>query len=103
MSDQDSRSGSNVGVVILVALLVPAVICCGGVLLFGAGIFSFRMQAQPPQVNFAPQPMPVPQAMPMPVETPQEGPAETATSEDISEPSADPDVKTEPDPLNDSK
>jgi hypothetical protein len=46
MSD-DRSSGSNAGVVIIVALLVLAVPCCGGVALLGLGVFSYRAAARP--------------------------------------------------------
>jgi hypothetical protein len=46
----DRSSGSNAGVVIIVALLVLAVPCCGGVALLS--VFSYRsVEVAPPQVD----------------------------------------------------
>jgi hypothetical protein len=55
----DRSSGSNAGVVIIVALLVLALPCCGGVALLGLGVFSFRAASIPAQqpVMIAPMPM----------------------------------------------
>ena len=47
MGDERS-SGSNAGIVILIALLVLAVPCCGGAALLGLGVFSFRSVGPPP-------------------------------------------------------
>lgn len=58
MGDERS-SGSNAGAVILIALLVLALPCCGGVALLGLGVFSFRAAAVP-----AAQPPPPVQAAP---------------------------------------
>lgn len=61
MGDERS-SGSNAGIVILIALLVLAVPCCGGAALLGLGVFSFRSVAEPMQ------PVDVQMAPPMMVE-----------------------------------
>jgi hypothetical protein len=47
MGHDERSSGSNAGVVILIALLVLAVPCCGGVALLGLGVFSFRAASAP--------------------------------------------------------
>ena len=60
MGDERS-SGSNAGVVIIIALLVLALPCCGGVALLGLGVFSFRSLSRP----VAPPPPPVQAAPPM--------------------------------------
>ena len=63
MGDQDARSGSNVGVVIVVALLVLAVPCCGGLAVLGLGLFGVRSVARPAPVIAPPiqvQPAPAP-------------------------------------------
>lgn len=46
MGDERS-SGSNAGIVILIALVVLAVPCCGGLALFGLGAFTFRSVGPP--------------------------------------------------------
>jgi hypothetical protein len=94
----DRSSGSNAGVVILIALLVPAVLCCGGAAFLGLGVFTFRaaeMRPVPMNVQLAPQ-MPEEalelQPLPdVPVEPDQHLPAEADPSfKDLlpSEPSA---------------
>ena len=60
MGDQRS-SGSNAGAVILIALLVLALPCCG-VALLGLGVFSFRAAAVPAA---PPPPRPPMQAAPL--------------------------------------
>lgn len=92
MSDKNSDSGSNTGVVIFIAVLVLAIPCCGGgVALFGLAWVGYRSQAQPAQVNFGPPPVQMPkQAMP-PMIVPEAVPEEAALKEDISEPQIDPD------------
>src|SRR5688572_24779276 len=68
MSDKDSRSGGNAGVVILIAALVLAVPCCGGLALVGAALFGIRtsVRSAPPQMLAPARPLPAPQAMPLP-------------------------------------
>jgi hypothetical protein len=60
MGDERS-SGSNAGVVIVIALLVLALPCCGGVALLGLGVFSLRSvsrpAAPPPPTMQAPPPI----------------------------------------------
>jgi hypothetical protein len=56
MGERESQSGSNAGVVILIAVLAVAVICGGGVVLLGLGLFSVRAVHQPTPV-MAPPPI----------------------------------------------
>jgi hypothetical protein len=91
----DRSSGSNAGVVIIVALLVLALPCCGGVALLGLGVFSFRAAAVPnprPPVMVAPPPMAT-DAIMEPV-APDEAPPTEPPSLDTPPPAGD--AKSEP-------
>jgi hypothetical protein len=74
MGEHDSRSGSNAGVVILIALLVLGIPCCGGAALLGLGAFSFHSVSRPvpvqPPLQIQPMPAPViADEVPPPVES----------------------------------
>jgi cytochrome c-type biogenesis protein CcmH/NrfG len=71
MGDDRSR-GSNAGVVILIAILVLALPCCGGVALVGLGLFGARsvsVQQQPPPPTMQPMGPPTMQEAAPPMET----------------------------------
>lgn len=82
MGDERS-SGSNAGLVILIALLVLALPCCGGVALLGLGVFSFRSVAAPapPEIMVAPPMTPADRETLIPIipEVPEQ-PREPATT-----------------------
>jgi hypothetical protein len=96
MSDNDSRSGGNAGVVILIAALVLAVPCCGGLALVGAALFGVRtsVRSAPPPMLAPVRPLPAPQVMPMPAPEPltEETPL-TGETESASEPASAADVE----------
>jgi hypothetical protein len=93
----DRSSGSNAGVVIIVALLVLALPCCGGVALLGLGVFSFRAAAVPnvrPPVMVAPPPM----ATDAKVESIEPEPAPPTEPPSLDTPPPAGDAKSEPPP-----
>jgi hypothetical protein len=114
MSDKDSRSGSNAGVVILIAALVLAVPCCGGLALVGAALFGIRtsVRSAPPQMLAPARPLPAPQARPLPVpasepltvETePAPGPASDTDAEKLDAEKLEPAPELKLDPASDAK
>jgi hypothetical protein len=84
---QPMSAGSNAGVVILIAILVLAVPCVAGLVLFGAGMYWVRSEVQiappPPPVMVAP----VQEVAPQPVIEPESAPpAEASETSEFSAP-----------------
>ncbi|HEX5106526.1 MAG TPA: hypothetical protein VFV87_22055 [Pirellulaceae bacterium] len=64
MSDDHRSSGSNAGVVIVIALLVVGLMCCGVGAFVGLSVFAYRsVERPPPPVLVQPMPGVEPQAV----------------------------------------